>query len=229
MEGGSIGPVKPARMVFSDDGNFSFKVLLKYSEVFILCPGIREYEKEFGECVRFQSKNLRVWTLPHQRHDSSQCLLWHKPSNVQLGADSPLFDLCTNCKMLYHDLQAIKKCALASSPFHKEKWTEVSSNHPLKYLSSANQGKKLAKKGKEVKRLQKALSKFDDTSFDVELREIRLKKFKNWSLQLTRKARMNYRPSTWKLKILMKALGTHYEKHGREKMLLSARNSSKIS
>ena len=29
VEGGSIGPVKPARMVFSDDGNFSFEVLLK--------------------------------------------------------------------------------------------------------------------------------------------------------------------------------------------------------
>ena len=113
---------------------------------------------------------MRVWTLPHQRHDSSQCLLWHKPINVQLSADSPLFDLCSNCKTLYHDLQAIKKRALASSPFHKEKWTEVSSNRPLKYLSPASQGKKLAKKGKEVKRLQKALSKFDDTSFDVELR-----------------------------------------------------------
>ena len=25
----STGPVKPARMVFSDDGNFSFEVLLK--------------------------------------------------------------------------------------------------------------------------------------------------------------------------------------------------------
>ena len=189
VEGSSIGPVKPARMVFSDDGNFSFEVLLKcitsgtwlsskppHTEItmqldtllanskFILCPGIREYEKEFGECVRFQSKNLRVWTLPHQRHDSCQCLLWHKPSNVQLGADSPLFDLCINCKTLYHDLQAIKKRALASSPFHKEKWTEASSNRPLKYLSPASQGKKLAKKGKEVKQLQKALSKFDDTN-----------------------------------------------------------------
>jgi len=30
--------------------------------------------------------------------------------------------------------------------------------------------KKLARKGKEVKRLQKALSKFDETSLDMELR-----------------------------------------------------------
>ena len=195
VEGAGIGPVKPARMVFSYDGNFSFEVLLKcvrsgswlfseppHTEIttqldtllpsskFILCPGIRDYEKEFGESVRFQSKNLRVWTIPHQRHDSNQCLLWHKPSNVQLSADSPLHNCCTNCKALYHNLQAIKKRALSSSPSHKEKWTEPSSNRPLKYLSPASQVKKLARKGKEVKRLQKALSKFDETSLDMELR-----------------------------------------------------------
>ena len=195
VAGGGIGPVLPARMVFSYDGSFSFEVLLKcvtsgswlsseppHTEIttqlntllpnskFILCPGIREYGKEFGESIRFQSKNLRVWTHPHQRHDSNQCLLWHKPSNFQLSVDSPLYGLCTNCKILYHDLQAIKKRVLSSSPLHKEKWTEPSSNHPLKYLSPASQVKKLARKGVEVRRLQKALSKFDDTSLDVEIR-----------------------------------------------------------
>ena len=81
---------------------------------FILCPGIPEYE----ECVCFQTKNLREWTLPHQCRNSSQCFQWHKPSNVQLSADPPLFDLCTNCKTLYRYLQAIKKHEVASSPFH---------------------------------------------------------------------------------------------------------------
>jgi len=56
---------------------------------FILCPGIRDYEKEFGESVHFQSNNLRVWTIPHHLHDSNQCLLWDKPSNVQLSVLTP--------------------------------------------------------------------------------------------------------------------------------------------
>ena len=51
---------------------------------YTLCPGIRSYEEEFAETIRFQSKNLRIWCHPAVRHDSNQCLLWHKPNKFQL-------------------------------------------------------------------------------------------------------------------------------------------------
>ena len=192
--GANIGPVKPARMFFSVDGTYSLEVLLNsigsgswlaseppHSRItslldtllahsgYTLCPGICFYEEEFAETIRFQSKNLRIWCHPAVRHDSNQCLLWHKPNNFQLQSTSPLFDLCVSCKTLYHDLSAIKKRAAAASPGHKEKWTESSSTHPLKYLSPASQLKKLGKKGKEVKKLRKALQMHESSPFDVEL------------------------------------------------------------
>ena len=55
---------------------------------YTLCPGIRSYEEEFAETIRFQSKNLRIWCHPAVRHDSNQCLLWHKPNKFQLQSTS---------------------------------------------------------------------------------------------------------------------------------------------
>ena len=79
--GANIGPVKPVRMVFSVDGTYLLEALLKsigsgswlaseppHSRInslldtllarsgYTLCPGIRSYEEEFAETIRFQSR-----------------------------------------------------------------------------------------------------------------------------------------------------------------------------
>ena len=194
VTGAKFGPIKPARVVFSEDGTYSLEVLfmsigngswissepphskivslldtLLASSGYILCPGICSYEKDFAETVRFKSKNLRIWHYPTGRYDSDQCYLWHKLSNLETSPTSPLFDLCSNCKTLHHDLSILKKRAAEASPGHKEKWTEPSSTRPLKYLSPSSKSKKLEKKGKEVKKLRKAPQKCDNSQFDIYL------------------------------------------------------------
>ena len=190
---GSAGPLKAARMIFASDGDYSFEVLLKgilkgswkgseapHKEIssildtllassgFLVCPGIRDYESQYSEAIRFRSKNLRIWMEPFPRHDSIECLLWHKPINTRITSDSLFYNLCTNCKSLINDLNTIKARALAASPGHKEKWTEPASNRPLKYLSPASQAERLSKSSKDRKRLRKTVLKYEDP-LDVEL------------------------------------------------------------
>lgn len=137
----TVGPVKPARIVFSSNGTYSFEVLFKniHSDSWIssepphaqltslldtllahsrycLCPGIRSYDSEFADTIHFKSKNLRVWSHPVVRHDSSLCLLWHRPHNSHARSNLSLFNLCRNCKSLQHDLVAIKKRIAATLP-----------------------------------------------------------------------------------------------------------------
>ena len=184
--GGNTGPMKPARMIFDSEGEYSFEVLLKKiqtgswrtsepphkvisgildtllpSSGYVLCPGIRDYDSQYGEFIRFKSKNMKIWMEPIQRHDSTEYLLWHKPSNTRIASNSLLSNVCANCKALVHDLNTIKTRVLAALPGHKEKWVEPSSNRPLKYLSPASQTERLAK-------LRKAVLKYDDP-LDVEL------------------------------------------------------------
>ena len=194
--GHGVGPIKPARVVFEMCGSYAFQVLLKPVKIgewqrqepgisaelkemldsmlanseFLLCPGIREYEKTF-HVIRFESKNLRDWKTPFQRHDSSNCSLWHKPSNLKIGVTSPLFNCCSSCKLLYHDLDVIKKRIESASPEHKEKWLDVSSNRPLKYLSPASRITRMTKSSQDRRNLRKSLFKKDhplDVSLDDE-------------------------------------------------------------
>ncbi len=140
IESGDAGPIQPARMVFNDDGAYAFQVLLHTVQqgtwsgstqqreitglldkllansrsVYMVCPGIRDYDATFGQFIRFESKNLRVWKNPLKRHDSKRCLLWHKPANTRQQPDSPTYNLCGSCKLLYHNLVVIKKRAVAA-------------------------------------------------------------------------------------------------------------------
>ena len=190
----SLGPIKPARMVFHEDGRYTVEVLLAvvctgswkeslppHTDIcsgldsflahsgYVICPGIVKYESEFEELIRFQSKNLRIWTHPLTRHDSASCLLWFKPTNTRISAENPLFNVCPSCKSLHSQLNAIKRRAIDHSPGHKEKWTNPSSNRPLKYLSPASQAQRLTKGGDERRRLRKTILKYEDDPLDVEL------------------------------------------------------------
>ena len=101
-------PVKP-RVLFSSNGKYTLEVLLYKvrsgvwtdsepphdaiksvldtllsNSGYVICPGIRDYDNEFGQTIRFQSNNLRVSTNPISRHDSTNCCHWHKPTNLRL-------------------------------------------------------------------------------------------------------------------------------------------------
>ena len=139
-EGNNMGPIKPARVVFNSSGSYSFEVIFRsiltgswiaseppHTQItnildtllihsrYCLCPGIHSYNTEFGQIINFKSKNLRIWCHPMMRHDSNQCLLWHRPNNSHLRTNPTLLNLCPSCKSLYHDLLQIKKRALAAS------------------------------------------------------------------------------------------------------------------
>ena len=98
-----------------------FSVLNTFTSNFgyVLCPGVQDYSVNFSH-IHFQMKNLRVWGHPI-RHDSIDCLLWHKAANVCISEENSLFNLCPSCKVLRSQLAVIKKWVLETSPDHKAK------------------------------------------------------------------------------------------------------------
>ena len=192
--GGSSGPVKPARMVFHEEGHFMFEVLahilhkgqwkgastpyvyimnmldtLLANSGYLLCPGIANYSDHFAKSIRFRPKNVREWGHPTFRYDAHSCILWHKPNNSRISSDSPLFNACSPCKSLFNELNVVKKRADATSPSTKEKRTEPSSNRPFKYLSPNSQTARLSKNVKERHRMKKCLVKIDEED-EIELK-----------------------------------------------------------
>ena len=197
----SIGPVRPARIVFKPDGKHTFEVLMTvvssgswydsqppHKEIssildtllensgYVLCPGIKSYESTFSDHIRFTPKKLRVWKNP-VRYDSDECSLWHKPNNMRCSPDDDLFDVCTSCKNLKNQLNAIKKRAIEASPGHKEKWVDTSSCRPFKYLSPASQTECISRNRTDRKKLRKALMKYDldvdvESEQDAELQQL---------------------------------------------------------
>ena len=121
---------------------------------YVLCPGIRDFTGEFSETVRFKPKHLRVWTQQVSRHDSEECTLWLKPSNQKLPPGSPLKNTCQSCRLLHRSLVAIRGRALEASPGHKERWTDPSSNRPVKYLSPASQMKRTVKCNEKLRKVR---------------------------------------------------------------------------
>ena len=198
----SIGPVRPARIVFKPDGKHTFEVLMTvtssgswydsqppHKEIssmldtllensgHVLCPGIKSYQSNFSDHIRFTPKKLRIWKNP-VRYDSDECSLWHKPNNTRCSLDDDLFDVCTSCKTLKHQLNAIKKRATEASPGHKEKWVDSSSCRPFKYLSPASQTERISRNRTDRKKLRKALMKYEglnvniDSEQDAELQQL---------------------------------------------------------
>lgn len=184
-----IGPYKPTLLTFHPDGHYTLSVLRQvtingnwqsarapYKEVtdlldtllsnsgYLVCPGIVRYDETYGAAIQFVSKNLRVWGHPMRRHDAKTCCLWHKPNNSQLDVSSPMYNACAPCKILYHDLNAIKKRAEAASLSRPSK-----QNNPSKCLSEASQTNKHAARGRtKRKRLRKVRLKCQEDA-DIEL------------------------------------------------------------
>ena len=110
--------------------NAQLASLLPYSG-YELCPGLREYPAE----VHFESKHYVHITTPYDRHQSDGCLVWHIPKNRQQQYGGPLFNLCEPCKVLYNQLEIIRKRHESYSPSKREAWKLPSSKRPLKYCS----------------------------------------------------------------------------------------------
>ncbi len=71
-------------------------------------------------------------------------------------------------KHLNHDLQVIKNRACAASPGHKKKWTEPSSNRPIKFVSPDSKAARILKSSKARKRLRRVLSNFADADVNLD-------------------------------------------------------------
>ena len=114
---------------------------------------------------------MRIWGEPVERHDSTECFLWHKPINTKTASSRLQYNVCVSCKRLINHFNIIKNRAVAASPGHKEKWTELSSNRPLKYPSPASQTERLLKSRNDRQKLHKTVLKYDNP-LDVELSRV---------------------------------------------------------
>lgn len=71
---------------------------------FVVCPGICEYPAS----IRFNTKNLVVWSEPFNHCFSFKCSQWHVPNNVQQAPESAGFNCCNLCKQLIHDIRQLQ-------------------------------------------------------------------------------------------------------------------------
>ena len=76
---------------------------------------------------------MRAWGHPSCRHDAHNCLMWHKPNNSVIS-NSCLYNVCSECKAVYNELNAIKRRYESFSPGKHEKWTDLSSNRQYTYF-----------------------------------------------------------------------------------------------
>ena len=130
----NIGPFRPARLVIASNGHYTFESLMQTIERgswkdserpgkllhslfsrlgkdsnFTLCPGLVDYETEFGDYFHIQPKHLRIWTAPVSRHDADACKVWHVPNNSLQPPGTSLHNVCIECKLLYQNLQVAKR------------------------------------------------------------------------------------------------------------------------
>ena len=148
----SAGPIKPVRVIFNGEGEYSVEVLMKvlqtgswkkshppYKEICsvldtflrnVLCPCAKDYICEFSRFICFHFKNLWVWWQPI-RHDSVVALFGIKQLTYTSlkRIHSLTFVLAAKCCTL-----VIKNWALETSPDHTAKWRDPSSNRPFKYV-----------------------------------------------------------------------------------------------
>ena len=140
------------------------------SSGYTLCPGIRDYQSQYGTIIRFQSKNLREWSLPFRRFDSVNCIMWHRPVNQQLCHDqSPRLDCCSNCKTLIRHLTALKKKAESTPLAQKQEWLKPSSNRQLKFLSPTSQKERQHRSSLQRRTLIRRSVVADDDPLDMSL------------------------------------------------------------
>lgn len=95
--------------------------LLPYSG-FELCP-------EYPATVHFESRHYVHITTPYDCHQSDACSVWHIPKNRQQVYGGP------PCKVLYNQLETIRKRHENYSPGKREAWKLPSCKRPLKYCS----------------------------------------------------------------------------------------------
>lgn len=124
---------------------------------FVVCPGIRDYPAS----IRFNTKNLVVWSEPFNRRFSVNCSQWHVPNNAQQTPGSAGFDCRKPCKQLIHDIRQLqRKFEKVTTPVRAHRLT-ASSKYPISKLSPASQTVRLTNIRQERKQSNKKLKKLD--------------------------------------------------------------------
>ena len=156
------GIVSRTRIVVSEDGTFTFQVLLCCKEngklttvdeflnlceritsnEYKFCPGIDPdvYMSKYFSKIRYHIKNVRHSDAPFKRVDSVNCLLWHKLAK-NLMFDKQLESVpCRYCKILTNNLNQRLKTAV-TSPMRRKR-QRPTSHCPLKFMSPSSQKKR---------------------------------------------------------------------------------------
>ena len=121
---------------------------------FVVCPGI-------PASIRFNTKNLVVWSEPFNRRFSFNCSQWHVPNNAHQAPGSAGFDCCKPCKQLIYDIRQLqRKSEKVTTPVRAHRLA-ASSNYPISKLSPASQTVRLTNIRQERKQSNKKLKKLD--------------------------------------------------------------------
>ena len=117
---------------------------------FVVCPGIHDYPAS----IRFNTKNLVVWSEPFNRRFCFNCSQWHVPMSAG-------FDCCKPCKQLIHDIRQLqRKSEKVTTPVRAHRLA-ASSKYPISKLSPASQTVRLTNIRQERKQSNKKLKKLD--------------------------------------------------------------------
>ena len=188
----NVGPIYNPRIVILYDGATEpklefqgfFKAIVKMQAAadqylssllpgsgYTVCSGIPAIPEE----VRFSPKKYRAWTSPFVRHDSHNCKLWMVPTHHRRAPDDPLYNSCSSCRLLWHDVGVLVRRSRKISPSNKAKRRLPSSKTKMMYLSPGSFTQRPRNSRVERKAMMKSLKhyqKYDITLHNGELLQI---------------------------------------------------------
>ena len=182
--------VSRARLLVSSTGEYEMQVLLKKtsegelktiddlfeickhlscSSPYKFCPGLskKQYEKVYGDIIRYDSKSVQITSEPFSRVDSPRCDPWHNLArNASILEKDPVEVLCQPCKKMVSYLDQRVRAAATSA--QKVARQEPSSRCPISVLSPAGRKKRKENLMKKRAHDKKIVRKYEHTEITLD-------------------------------------------------------------
>lgn len=124
--------------------------LMAYFTDYVICPGLKTVPT-------VESTVKRVWGFPFNRTDSKHCFFLHKPKNRKQSPGADLFNVCSSCKKLHHELKAIQKKRDRNGSARVSKSAKCN----WKFLSPKSQKKRWQNTTSHARRLERDLKRLN--------------------------------------------------------------------
>ena len=128
------------------------------SSAYKFCPGLFNYN-DIQAAVRFDSRNVRTWSFPVTRTDSTKCKILHELSkNATMEERAAAMVQCRECKLLQRQCTVLKANAEQRKGEEKQLRTASSSKVKWMHLSPASQTERLANVRQDRRILKRSLA-----------------------------------------------------------------------